>query len=682
MAFVLVLLGSAGLRLSLWWHRSGPLWFEEAVPVVWAQRLWGFERGHVDLNPHSALWPHLSAYYFFIVQILQYLAGMATGAFHGLADFRAAAYLDPQLLRSSAMLGEIVVGLAAIVAAERLASRLAGPALGLAVAFVLALEPLHVRYSLVPGPDLLVTLFVTLGLLAALDVLERGRPRDSLLAGLFTGLGIATKYSPVLLLVPLAFAHAWSKARSRGVRYATSFAVALVTFAVCSPFSLLDLALRQGGLAAELSAFARGPFGAATGPAAFTYMLRVIPGDLGWPMTVLVVVAAVAALAGRARPRLILLAYLLPLALVLGVATSAFDRYLLPVVPVLLVLAACGLADGLARPSLHRWVMVAGVAGLAGLGVCSIRYVRDAIRPDSRAVARDWITQHMAPGSLIALEPVGPDLPDRDEQMKLASLPGLSPSLRAQLDSARTYSIATMPMSVHDPEAVFAFYDLRDLSGFDAVVVSGSVRARYLAEPARFPVQADFYEGLERFWKLSYRTPAGAAAGPEIRVYAPDPARASGLEAWWTEHALRHGAPARKPPDEMLASVFARRAMCLTRAGRFTEARRLWPTALHWDRAPGEWWYAQGLAQAGMGERRAAFASLREAHRRDPSLTDAGLLAAELALMDGAIAESRQTLEEVIARSALSPEEQARADSLARQIAARSAPGHPATPGR
>jgi tetratricopeptide (TPR) repeat protein len=670
-AFALVLLGSAGLRLSLWWHRSGALWVEEAVPVVWAQRMWGFERGHLDFDPHSALWPHLSAYYFFIVQVLQYLAGVATGAFHGLADFRAATYLDPQLLRSSAMLGEIVVGLFAIVAAARLASRLARPALGLAVALVLALEPLHVRYSLVPGPDLLVTLFVTLGLFAALDVLERGRPRDSIVAGLLTGLGIATKYSPILLLVPLAFAHAWSQARARGVRYATCVAVAFGTFAVCSPFSLLDLARGQRELAAELAAFARGPFGAGTGPAAFTYLLRVLPGDLGWPMMVLVIVAAVAGLAGLARPRLILLAYLLPLALVLGAATSAFDRYLLPVVPVLLVLAACGLHDGLARPSLRRWVILAAVTGIAGLSVCSIRYARDAIRPDSRAVARDWIAAHLAPGALVALEPVGPDLPDRDEQMKLAALQDLSPALRAQLDSARAYAIAPIPMSVHDPEAAFAFYDLRDLSGFDAVVVSGSVRARYLAEPARFPVQADFYEGLERFWATRYRTPAGAAAGPEIRVYAPDSARALGLDAWWTERASRHGAHARRPPDEMLASVFARRAMCLTRAGHFAEARRLWPTALRWDRAPGEWWYAQGLALAATNERRAAFSSLREAHRRDASLIDAGLLAAELALMEGAIADGRQALEETIARGALSAEERARADSLARQLAAR-----------
>src|SRR5262249_12558418 len=149
--------------------------FEEAVPVVWAQRLWGFDRGHLDLNPHSALWPHLSAYVFFLVQLIHYAAGFVTGQFRGLADFRAAAFLDPQLLRPRAMLGGIVIGLSAIVAAARLAVRLAGPWMGVATALVLAVEPLDIRYSLVPGPDMLLTLFATLGLLEAMNVLERGR---------------------------------------------------------------------------------------------------------------------------------------------------------------------------------------------------------------------------------------------------------------------------------------------------------------------------------------------------------------------------------------------------------------------------------------------------------------------------------------------------------------------------
>ena len=667
-AFVLVLLGSAGLRLALWLNPSGPLWFEEAVPVVWAQRLWGFERGRIDLDPHSGLWPHLSAYVFFVVQVLHYLFGLATGRFHGLSDFRAAIFLDPELLRGSAMLAEIAIGLGTIVAAGRLATRLAGPWLGLGVTLVLALEPVHLRYSLVPGPDLLLTLFVTLGLLQALNVLERGRLRDSVVAGVCTGLGIAAKYSPVLLLLPLALAHAWSPKPARARRFAICVALAIVVFAATSPFSWLDLWTRGNELAVTLSVFVRGSFGASARPAGITYLGRVLPGDLGWPLALLVAAAAAGSLVRPARERLVLLSYVGPFALILGLATSAFDRYLLPIVPVALVLAASGIRDAWGRPSFRRWVVVGAAASFVGLGFNSVRYVREAYRRDSRDAAREWIDSHVERGSLVALEALGPRLLGLDEQMVLAALPGLSPGVRSLLERAPVFSIAQIPMSVHDPEPVDAFYDLRDLDGFDAVVVSGGVRERYLQESARFPVQTDFYQGLDRFWGLIYRTPHGTL-GPEIRVYVPDSARARGLDAWWTERAARNGAPARLPPDDLKASVFARRAMCLTRAGHFAQAMRLWPTALLWSQAPGEWWYAAGLSLAGTEQGRGAYRAFREAHRRDPTLVDAGLLAAELALMNGAVEESRQALEEVTARGALAGDDRRRADSLAREIA-------------
>jgi hypothetical protein len=670
-AFALVLIVSAGLRLFLWRQRSGPLWFEEAVPIVWAQRIWGFDRGHFDPNPHSALWPHLSAYYFFLVQLVQYLIGFARGAFHGTADFRAAVFLDPTTLRAGAMLGEMVVGLCAIVSAWRLTTRVAGAWMGLAAALVLALEPLHVRYSLVPGPDMLLTLFVTLALLAALDVLERGRSGDSVRAGIFLGLGIATKYSPALLLLPLALAHTWSTTRARGVRFATCVAAAIAAFIVGSPFSLVDLVRRRDEWGVELSAFAHGPFGQGGGPAALAYLLRIVPADLGWPLMLLAVAGTLAAVAGRSRARLVLLAWLLPFALVLGVATSAFERYLLPVIPVLLALAATGIRDGLARRALRPWALAAAVASLAWLGGTALYYLRTALAADSRALAREWLMGHVPRGTLVTLEPLGPDLPDQGDQAKLAGLPGLSPGMRARLDAAPVYSIVAMPMSVHDPDAVSPFYDPRDLAGFDAVVVSGSVRGRYRAEPARFPVQVDFYQALDRFWSARYRTPRDVDAGPEIVIYAPDSTQLPGLDAWWSERAAHHGRPARLPPDDQLASTFAQRALCLTRAGRFAQALRLWPTALRWKPAPAEWWYAQGLALAGTGERHEAYVALREANRRDPKLADAGLLAAELALLDGAFDDSRRALEEVTAREALSASDRARADSLERALARR-----------
>src|SRR5262249_4757579 len=97
LAGVLVL--ATVLRLLVWANHRGAPWFEEDVPLVWAWRLWGFPGGRFDLNPHSALWPHLSVYVYFVVQAVQYGLGRLTGMFAGPADFRAAVLLDPPLLR-------------------------------------------------------------------------------------------------------------------------------------------------------------------------------------------------------------------------------------------------------------------------------------------------------------------------------------------------------------------------------------------------------------------------------------------------------------------------------------------------------------------------------------------------------------------------------------------------------
>src|SRR3989442_18502 len=126
-SLALVLVLALGVRLALRLHRGGPLWFDEAVPVTWATRLWGFERGHFDPDPHGALGPPLSAYAFFLPQLAAFGLGRARGASAGLADFQVAAFLDPWMLRGSAMLGAIAIGVGAIAAAARLTRRVAGP---------------------------------------------------------------------------------------------------------------------------------------------------------------------------------------------------------------------------------------------------------------------------------------------------------------------------------------------------------------------------------------------------------------------------------------------------------------------------------------------------------------------------------------------------------------------------
>ena len=654
------------LRLVLWAQRGGPAWFEEDVPVGWALRLWGFGGHGFDPNPHSAIWPHLSVYVWFLVQAAQVMVGRLTGHYAGPADLNAAATLDPDLLRGPAMLAAILIGLVTIVAAARLAQRLAGRAAGPWVALVLAFDPLFLRHALVVSPDMLLTLFTVLGLLASLDVLERGRLANSLRGGLWLGLGTACKYAPALLAVPLVLAHAWRPGGRRGAavlgdgRLWGAAAVSVAAFALTTPFTFLDLAKRWSDVVVGANVLTEGPAGAARHFAAPAYLFDVLPHDLGLPLYALLLGAAAWVLRRRARPRLVLLAFLLVYLAVFGLVPTPFPRYLLPAYPPALALGAAAVREALAHPRLRRAALAACALAMLGLGLSWARFMNEYLRPDARALARDWFLAHVPDGAAVLVERAGPELPDRMERGAGAGRPGLSAGWRAALARGPAYWVDVLPMSFPDPEISGPFYDLPACAGFDLVVTSTGVSARYLADPARFAAQSDFYAGLERFADVAYRSPGGRRAGPTITVYRTVPARRAALEAWWAARAASHAAPRRVVAPDLLAGRLAVRARVLGQAGHYAAALTAWRAALAGPGAPAAWWLEDGLCAQLAGDGPGACRALETAWQRDSSLTEAGLSWAETAAQIGRRDESRRALEDLRRRGALDPEARAR----------------------
>jgi hypothetical protein len=650
------------LRLALWFHRSGTLWFEEDVPVAWGFRLWGFEQGGFDPNPHSAVWPHLSVYFYFLVQGVQYLAGRLTGLYAGPADFRAAAALDPDLLRAGAMLTSIGVGLAVVWVAARLARRLAGPGAAAWMALALVLDPLHIRYSLVVAPDMLLSLFVLLGILAALDVQARGRLRDSLRGGLWLGLGAACKYSPALLALPLLLAHARRPGGRRGFavlldgRLWWTGLAALAAFAATTPYTLLDLSRRWSDFQLGAAVLTTGPFGGERHFAAVDYVRHLLPDDLGWPLYLLLAAALGWALLRPARERTLIVAFLVPYLILFGLVPTPFTRYLLPALPLLLVLGAAAGRVWWGRKGARPWAVVALALALLGLGWRSALFMEHSLRPDSRALAREWFAAQVPDRTVVAAEHLGPRLPSRTDWEVAASAPGVSERWRGRAERGLAYWVMPMPLSFPDPEITADFYDPGLYLGYDLVVTSSAVSGRYLAHPARFPVQADFYRALEEFFEVAYRTPAGRRAGPSIVAYRP-PARRDSLEAWRAERARARPAPSRVASLDWLGALFAERAQFFIHAERYEAALEMWRRALLWRGAPADWWYQYGLCSEVVGDWQQACHALRVAYDLDPTRVEAGLSLAEDEGRCGRPEVGRRVLQQVLARGGLTPEQ-------------------------
>ena len=125
-----------------------------------------------------------------------------------------------------------------------LGRRLVSPLAGASAAVVLAVTPLFSGFSYLGTVNPPLALWSALAGLTAVGVLQRGRTRDWVLAGVAAGLAVGTKYVafPAALLAPLAMLLAPAGPRPRWAwRHLVLFgAVAGAVFLASSPYILLD----------------------------------------------------------------------------------------------------------------------------------------------------------------------------------------------------------------------------------------------------------------------------------------------------------------------------------------------------------------------------------------------------------------------------------------------------------
>jgi hypothetical protein len=197
----------------------------------------------------------------------------------------------------------------------------------------------------------------------------------------------------------------------------------------------------------------------------------------------------VVALVRRTRADVVLASFAVAYGLYLMPLAAHFDRYVLPLVPVLGVLAG----------SARRLAPVAAALLLVPLVWSAQDAARHGLHADARLAADAWIAARVPPGERIAADPSTLPLAGR-------------PVLRLQLPG---------PDRPFDPNR-----DLGTLRGLGVrwVVVSGAVTDRVLHAREHYPREAAFYDRLAADATLAFeREPDGdgwnPGAGPWVRVY-------------------------------------------------------------------------------------------------------------------------------------------------------------------
>jgi 4-amino-4-deoxy-L-arabinose transferase-like glycosyltransferase len=363
----------------------------------------------------------------------------------------------------------VALGLAGVAATWWLGLRSYGRRAAVVGALTVAVATTHVAYSRMAVTDVAVTLGIT----CALALMLEGRLEW---AGLAVGLAAAAKYPGAVALVPLVVA-GWGERR----RLARGLALAVGGFFVAAPFVVIHGRTAWRSVSHVNSLARAGWLGFEHDPATpFAYLERLWHG-VG-PLLVLGLIGLAVALWRRRRADLVLASFVVAYWLTLMPQRAHFDRYVLPLIPVVGVLAAR-----------IPWSAPLAVVLLLVPLVWSIGDARGLTKTDTRLVAIPRLVSALPAGARIAADPSAPPIGRRVLDLQL---PGPERPTDPNRDLTR----------------------LREL-GVGYVLVTASVTDRVLVARAAYPAESRFYEALAKLRPIVDVEPGHGLAGPWVRLY-------------------------------------------------------------------------------------------------------------------------------------------------------------------
>jgi 4-amino-4-deoxy-L-arabinose transferase-like glycosyltransferase len=516
-------------RLSLWW----PISLGAVLLLALVLRVWNIAHGLPAVyNPDEAGHFVRYAIQFFETGSLQLdyfvnppaltnlfagafgaVFGGATGAVRAFAENPGSVYLVARLVVA-------VLGVASVWILYLVGKALFDRRVALLSAAVAAVAFLPVHWSHYATNDVALLVPATLSLLGTARVLRSGGLGWYSLAGAGLGLAIATKYTAGIVLLPLvaAFAVDLRRDRSRALKGVGLAAVlSLAAFFLATPSALVNPAGFLDGID-RLTLYPEGNVKVGqTEENGWRYYLWVLTWGLGWVPLAFGVVGAVHVVARRRTLAWVLLPAPVLYLLFMGNQDRFFGRWLLPIFPFVILLAACGAFVAVDRLATRwpRWRQAVSVAAVGALLIPSLLHSVHANlvrgRTDTRQLTWQWMLENLATEGRIVTEVLPTPLPLRAVSRRSDSLTRV---VRAWSGLSQDDSLPSDNIAKFLEPSLIDFYRRRGICW----VVTGSLRyERALVEPDETPGAVAYYERLADESEVAYRV------SPYLRGRGPVP---------------------------------------------------------------------------------------------------------------------------------------------------------------
>jgi tetratricopeptide (TPR) repeat protein len=583
--FIAILTG--GILVRVWNIGWGlPYLYEEAIPLRFGMKLWPSLPPSVDY--HFFVYPAFSYYLQLCVQFLHFCTGYAIGTYTNLAAFIALFDSNPSAFTLVARATTIITDTGIIIACYHLLDRYFNRASALIAAALIAFNVLHLKQSHLVNVDTFLTFFSVILLLALYRLAENPSTRNYVIAGIGLGLASASKYNGALLAFAIVGVHLFA---GRGIReafrpagllkLAAAGAASAIVFIVFNPLIIphFDAFLEKfGDTETHMEAGHLG-IDRDTSTTAF-YFLHSLPGNLGLPIALTILLSVAWIVSTRERKRLMLL--LIPAVFVAMITSWEMraDRYIFPAIPFLLMIAAVGInaAFTIGRPVFFRgrktgiesgtgtttagtsptsWMIAIAISLLLVIPVRDIlTYQHNAGLKDTRSAAREWIGENVPKGSAIAAGPFGIELPPN------------------------AYINLLIQFSAVNSERMTPFYNPAWYRDIAIVAISDYDFSRYELEPSRFRTILGYLDTLRTSWTLVHAfEPGDSLNGPSIRLYrypgpSPDEPFSQTVIAELLESDLE--------PDRKVAFL-GKLGLILSAQGKFNRSKQLFTHLLTLD---------------------------------------------------------------------------------------------------
>lgn len=400
----------AGLALRLWKLSYGLphiIFSDEGHHIYWALNM-----GGGDFNPHQFVHPTFFFYLCFAADCLYTLWGLATGLFDRAGDAWRLYKNDPTVFYLIGRLWSVFFGTLTIPLVYFTGKRIFNATVGFWAALFVAFSLLHVQYSQIAYLDVPLTFFILLSFFLAYLGFENGRVRYFVLSGIAGGLATSVKYNglstvlfgPVASLLLLIRGQNRVKAGSFLKVNFLFFIFLILGFTLGTPYWPFDFYTFKIDV---LNAFLTYDAGGAgqLGYDGGRNWLYYVSNPLHYGLNPAIEWAAIAGfcvlLWQRTRKDWLFTVYPLVYFAVIGLTEIRGVRYAIPLIP-FMGLSAAYVIDFIANQSRAGRVgtraLLVGVAGFF-LVLPSVRadwqYARLKSVPDTRAIAADWIRNHI-----------------------------------------------------------------------------------------------------------------------------------------------------------------------------------------------------------------------------------------------------------------------------------------------